>query len=118
MQHCVILGDVVDSRSIENRAAFRDELIGTLTHVNSTYEDQIHTPFETIKGIDEIGGVLSSVRPSQRSSGISADACSRNRYVSRRSSATLTSRVTRSATSMVLHWSDQMSASRSCGLQD
>lgn len=58
---CVVLGDVVDSQKIADRRGFKTELERTLGVVNEQYAETIHAPFKTLKGIDEFGGVLSSI---------------------------------------------------------
>lgn len=62
-KYCVILGDVVNSRRIEDRETFRETLQSTLASVNDDFEESIHAPFAVLKGVDEIGGVLKSVPP-------------------------------------------------------
>ncbi|MFP9191359.1 SatD family protein [Natronosalvus vescus] len=57
----VILGDVIDSASIEDRSAFRTTLAAGLERVNDEFSADIHTDFELLKGIDEFGGVLTSL---------------------------------------------------------
>lgn len=63
MSHCVVLGDVVGSRQIEDREAFHAELRTAIAMINDRHEDALVAPFETIKGVDELGGVLASVTP-------------------------------------------------------
>lgn len=58
----VVLGDVVNSRNIDNRDLFEDALHRALSHVNREYDRSIHADFELIKGIDEFGGVLNDLR--------------------------------------------------------
>jgi predicted DNA-binding protein YlxM (UPF0122 family) len=57
----IVLGDVVDSRSIEARQRFEADLDSVLARINQEYESEILSPFTRLKGIDEIGGVLASV---------------------------------------------------------
>lgn len=59
----VVLADVVESREVDDRNAFRDDLVETLEYVNETHSESIRTPFEPIKGIDEFGGVLDELAP-------------------------------------------------------
>lgn len=59
--HFVLLGDVVDSRSISNRDTFRRHLVRGCDRVNDQYEGDIFGELEILKGIDEIGCVLVSV---------------------------------------------------------
>lgn len=55
---CVVLADVVASREIDDRQEFRSTLEGALDAVNDRYVDAIEIEFESLKGIDEFGGVL------------------------------------------------------------
>lgn len=59
----VVLADVVASRDIDDRPAFREDLSEALDIVNDSYGDAIHTDFEIIKGVDEFGGVLRKFAP-------------------------------------------------------
>lgn len=59
----VVLADVVGSREIEDRQAFRDRLATALATANDRHGDAIAAPFEIIKGIDEFGGVLDELAP-------------------------------------------------------
>lgn len=56
----VVLGDVVDSRKIQNREGFQEELDEILRDINDQRSNELSADFEIIKGIDEIGGVLTS----------------------------------------------------------
>ncbi|PSP38196.1 hypothetical protein BRC71_05860 [Halobacteriales archaeon QH_7_65_31] len=58
----VVLADVVRSRQIEHRNAFHTELTTALDTVNTRYEGQLTADFKILKGIDEFGGVLDSLR--------------------------------------------------------
>lgn len=57
-QLVVVLGDVVDSRDVADRARFQQTLEATLQTVNDRFEAAAQTPFQILKGIDEVGGVL------------------------------------------------------------
>ena len=59
----VVLADVVDSQQIEERGAFEERLSAAIETVNDRHRESIHTAFSTIKGIDEFGGVLTSIAP-------------------------------------------------------
>ncbi len=59
----VVLADVIGSREIEDRTAFREQLTATLDRVNAEYGEAIAAPFERIKGLDEFGGVLVGLGP-------------------------------------------------------
>jgi DNA-binding phage protein len=54
----VLLGDVVRSREVDDRAAFRRRLERACERASR--HDEVHAPFDVLKGIDEIGGVLSA----------------------------------------------------------
>lgn len=57
----VLLGDVVQSRRIDDREAFRERLTEVCATLNDAYETSIHADFTVLKGVDEVGGVLSSL---------------------------------------------------------
>lgn len=61
--YCVVLGDVVDSRSIDDREAFQRTLQTTLDSINEDFDYSLQAPFKVLKGVDEIGGVLDSIPP-------------------------------------------------------
>ena len=58
----VLLGDVVDSREIENRDRFELALDALLRQLNEAYGRDLVADFDRLKGIDEIGAVLGSVK--------------------------------------------------------
>lgn len=59
-RRCVVLGDVVASRSIPDRGAFRERLLSACRSVNERYADVVVADFTLQKGLDEFGGVLES----------------------------------------------------------
>lgn len=58
-----MLGDVIGSTELADRAGFRQRLQNVLSEINEEHGERIHAPFGYIKGVDEIGGVLDSVAP-------------------------------------------------------
>lgn len=58
----VILGDVISSRKIDDRDKFRKNVEHACEAVNSKYSEDIYSDFKILKGIDELGGVLSNIR--------------------------------------------------------
>lgn len=62
-QYCVVLADVVDSQKIEDREAFKEKLEKAISEVNQRYQGWIQAEFDVIKGVDEFGGVVDSVKP-------------------------------------------------------
>lgn len=54
----VVLGDVVSSREIADREAFRDTVEAALAGVNERYADDVTAAFALVKGVDEMAGVL------------------------------------------------------------
>jgi hypothetical protein len=58
--HYVVLGDVVQSRDIDARPQFRSMLAEACDRVSRQYKDDVFAPFQLLKGVDELGGVLSS----------------------------------------------------------
>lgn len=59
----VLLGDVVDSRAIDDRDAFGETLADACGAVTSEHADAFDAPLEPLKGIDEVGGVLTDPAP-------------------------------------------------------
>lgn len=57
----VLLGDVIGSREITDRDSFRKQLRDTRETVTESYEESFATPLSALKGIDEIGAVLTSI---------------------------------------------------------
>lgn len=57
----VLLGDVIQSRKIDNRDDFQKKIEETCKNINTMYAEGIYADFKILKGIDEIGGVLSSM---------------------------------------------------------
>ena len=57
----VLLGDVVQSREIDDRAAFRQRLEDACRDVTARYPDGLYTDVTVLKGVDEIGAVLLSI---------------------------------------------------------
>jgi predicted DNA-binding protein YlxM (UPF0122 family) len=60
----VLLGDVISSRQIAEREKFQKKLGETCQYINATYTGDIYASFKILKGIDEIGGVLSTMSKS------------------------------------------------------
>jgi len=56
----VLLGDMISSRRITHRDAFLNKLEETYSTINSTYAPDIYADFKILKGIDEIGAVLTN----------------------------------------------------------
>lgn len=57
----VLLGDVVQSRRISDRENFQDRVEETCKKINAMYVKDLYADFKILKGIDEIGGVLSDM---------------------------------------------------------
>lgn len=58
MEAYVVLGDVVDSREVDDRHELETNLESGCTAVNDRYSDSVLAGFTQLKGIDEIGGLL------------------------------------------------------------
>lgn len=63
VERYVVLGDVVHSRDIEDREAFQRSLRAVCARVNDEHAGAVSAEFTVLKGIDEVGGVLSSPAP-------------------------------------------------------
>lgn len=66
MQRVVVLGDIIESRDLDDRAAFAHRVRGVIEEVNGSFGDDLAAPFTMLKGIDEFVGVLASVAPLYR----------------------------------------------------
>ena len=62
MEACVLLGDVVESRDLEDRAGFGRALRGACEAVNREHADAVVAPATPLKGVDEVGVVLADGR--------------------------------------------------------
>lgn len=58
----IVLGDVVESRKITDREGFEAKVDQTISKINDEFANDIVAEFTRLKGIDEIGGILNSVR--------------------------------------------------------
>lgn len=57
----VLLGDVVASRKIESRPEFQKKIEEVCYEINNQYHNSLYANFKIIKGLDEIGGVLTDI---------------------------------------------------------
>jgi len=57
-RRCVVLGDVVDSRTLDDRETARDRLERAVDAATDAAHDAVVAPFAVLKGVDEVGGVL------------------------------------------------------------
>ncbi|MFC6951772.1 SatD family protein [Halorubellus litoreus] len=58
VRRCVVLGDVVDSRNLDDREDVRETLEAAVAAATDAAGDAIVAPFAVLKGVDEVGGVL------------------------------------------------------------
>ena len=65
-RHCVVIGDVIGSRDVADRATLRKLIDDGVERVNDELADRLLAPFATLKGVDEVGGVLASVEGAYR----------------------------------------------------
>jgi hypothetical protein len=56
--HCLLLGDVINSRGIKNRKHFEKKFQAALEEVVRRHKDAFTFPLKQWKGIDEIAGLL------------------------------------------------------------
>lgn len=73
-RRCVVVGDVVESRSVEDRESLYTQLEAGVRRANDAVEDHLVAPFTTLKGVDEVGGVLTTPGQSYRAMRELADA--------------------------------------------
>jgi hypothetical protein len=62
MEACVLLGDVVGSRGLSNRAVFGTTLETACRSVDEAFADAVIAPATPLKGVDEVGVVLEDWR--------------------------------------------------------
>jgi len=62
----VILGDVISSSRISDRENFQKRFEETCKEINIRYTNDMYADFKILKGIDEIGGVLSTMSNSYK----------------------------------------------------
>ncbi len=62
----VIVGDLVNSRLVEDRNRFQKEVNTTLVSINSEFKNELYAPLKQTLGIDEISGVLKNPAASYR----------------------------------------------------
>lgn len=58
----VLLGDIVSSRKIQVRNSFQERLDAALGRINTVFAADFNAPLKIIKGLDEFGGVLKTLR--------------------------------------------------------
>ncbi len=61
-KYYVLLGDVEDSRGVVDRERFRRVLEGTCERVNAEHAGDLIADFTMLKGVDELGAVLTAPR--------------------------------------------------------
>lgn len=66
MQRVVVLGDVIESRDLDDRTAFAARVRDVTDRVNREFAADLAAEFTMLKGIDEFVGVLDSVAPLYR----------------------------------------------------
>ena len=59
----VLLGDIISSKMIKDRARFQEKLIEVCDVINQTHENDLISKMKIIKGADEIGCLLRSLSP-------------------------------------------------------
>lgn len=62
MEACVVLGDVVGSRELSDREAFRESLLEGCRSVNEAFAEHVVADAKLLKGVDELGVVVDDRR--------------------------------------------------------
>lgn len=57
---CVVVGEVVNPRSVDDRAALRASLETGIERANEALREQTVAPFSVLRGVEAVGGVLTS----------------------------------------------------------
>lgn len=60
-KYVVLIGDVVGSKTIRDREAFRRRLQSACDQVNSAFSKDLYAELKIIKGVDEVSGVLTKL---------------------------------------------------------
>jgi len=72
-RRCVVLGDVVDSRTVEDRERTRERLERAVDAATDAAGGDVVAPFVVLRGVDQVGGVLvdpASAVPALRALGL------------------------------------------------
>jgi hypothetical protein len=59
----VLLGDIISSKKIKDRAKFQKRLINSCNNINEAYGNDLIAKMKIIKGSDEIGCLLGNLTP-------------------------------------------------------
>lgn len=59
-RRCVVVGELVDTRAVDDREALRTSLEDGLARANEALEQETVAPFSVLRGVEVVGGVLTS----------------------------------------------------------
>jgi len=59
-RRCVVVGELVDARSVDDRDALGTSLDAGVGRANEALSEHLVAPFAVLRGLDEIGGVLTN----------------------------------------------------------
>jgi DNA-binding CsgD family transcriptional regulator len=65
-RRCVVVGELVDARSVDDRDALRTSLDEGIARTNEARREDLVAPFAVLRGVGEIGGVLTDPQKSAR----------------------------------------------------
>lgn len=65
-RRCVVVGELVDARSVDDRDALRNSLDEGIARANEALREHLVAPFTVLRGVGEIGGVLTDPEKSAR----------------------------------------------------
>lgn len=65
-RRCVVVGELVDSESVDDREALRSSLDEGIERANEALDEHLVAPFSVLRGVEEIGGVLTTPEHSAR----------------------------------------------------
>ncbi|MBX0286304.1 SatD family protein [Haloarcula salinisoli] len=65
-RRCVVLGEVTEPRSVDDREALRASLEAGIARANEALREQLVAPFSVLRGVEAIGGVLTDPERSYR----------------------------------------------------
>ncbi|MFC6756264.1 hypothetical protein ACFQER_05590 [Halomicroarcula sp. GCM10025894] len=55
-RRCVVVGEVLEPRSVNDREALRASLEAGIERANEALREQLVAPFSVLRGVEEIGG--------------------------------------------------------------
>ncbi len=65
-RRCVVVGEMLDPQAVEDREALRTSLEAGIERANEALRERLVAPFSVLRGVEAVGGVLTSPERSYR----------------------------------------------------